>query len=400
MISVEQAVETMLKQVQATPPEELSLLDAVGRVLAQDVRSPEDLPSFARSGVDGYAVRSEDVAAPGARLRVKATYRAGDRPGAELQEGQAARIMTGAPLPPGADAVAWQEDSDLQGDWVVLSRPVRAGDNVGPAGEDLKKGAPAVTAGTLLRPAEVGLLAAVGAVRVQVHRRPRVAILATGDEVVPAEAVPEPGQVRNSNEMALAAALLGMGAEPLRLGGCGDDPDTIAAALRQAREADLLLTTGGASHGDYDVAAASFDRLGAERLFWHVAMKPGTPFLAAAWDGRLVIGLSGNPAAAITTFDVLVRPVLAALCGHRGWRPLAARAVLDQPVVKPSKLRRYMRGLRYDENGVLHVRTDMAQRSGVLSSMTRANCYVVVPENTPALAAGDLVLTVSPDLAG
>mgnify|MGYP002395854939 CR=1 FL=1 len=400
MITVEQAMEVMLGHVRTTPGEEMDLLDAAGRVLGEDIRSPENLPSFARSGVDGYALRSEDAAVHGARLRVVAEYRAGDRPGPSLHAGEAVRIMTGAALPPGADAVAWQEDSERDGDWVLLSRPVSAGANVGPIGEDLKQGDSVVPAGALLRPAEVGLLAAVGHTRVRVHRRPRVAILSTGDEVVPPEVRPEPGQVRNSNEMALAAALRQMGAEPLRLGGRGDDPDAIAAALRRADDADLILTTGGASHGDYDVAAASFDRLGAERLFWHVAMKPGTPFLAACWDSRLVIGLSGNPAAAITTFDILVRPVVAALSGRRGWRPFRAQAVLDQPVVKPSALRRYMRGTRYDQEGVLRVRNDMTQRSGVLSSMTRANCYVVVPENTPALAAGDLVLTVSPDLAG
>ena len=400
MISVEQAIETMLARVSPTGAETVDLLQAVGRVLAEDVRAAEDLPTFARSGVDGYAIRAVDAAAPGARLRLVGEYRAGSRPGRPLDPGEAARVMTGAPLPPGADAVAWQEDASLEGEWVTLAKPVAPGANVGGVGEDLRRGVLAVAKGSRLRPAEIGLLAAVGATRVKVYRRPRIAILSTGDELVPPEQRPEPGQVRNSNEYALAAALLQLGLEPVRLGVRPDDPEAIAEALARAHGADLMLTTGGASHGSYDVAAAAFEQLGAERLFWHVAMKPGTPFLAAHWDGRLVIGLSGNPAAAITTFDILVRPVLAALTGRVGWRPIVAKAILDQDVVKPSKLRRYMRGTRYERDGELRVRTDMTQRSGVLSSMTQANCYVVVPEGSGPLAAGQHVLTISPDCAG
>lgn len=402
MITVEQAIEAMRARVSPVGTEMVDLLQAAGRVLAEDVRAAEDLPTFARSGVDGYAVLAEDVRTAGARLRLVGEYRAGSRPGRLLGPGESARVMTGAPLPPGTEAVAWQEDATQEGDSILLSKPVAPGANVGKAGEDLKQGAVAVLRGSRLRSAEVGLLAAIGAVHVQVHRRPRVALLSTGDELVAPESRPEPGQVRNSNEYALAVALLQMGLEPVRLGVQPDDPEAIAAALAQARAegADLVMTTGGASHGDYDVAAAAFERLGAEQLFWHVAMKPGTPFLSAYWDGRLIIGLSGNPAAALTTFDILVRPVLATLAGRAGWRPLAARAILDQDVVKSSKLRRYLRGTCYDRDGELRVRTDMTQRSGVLSSMTRANCYVVVPEGAPPLAAGEQVLTISPDCGG
>ena len=387
----------MLQRVMTVGAETIDLGEALGRILAADVRSDEDLPAFPRAGVDGFAVHAADAAAPGTRLRLVGECKAGGQPGMPLGPGEAVRVMTGAPVPPTAGGVAWQEDAEVLGDWVTLGRAVAPGANVGGVGEDLRRGALAVQRGAVLRPAEIGLLGALGVTQVRVLRRPRVALLATGDELVQAGALPAPGQVRNSNEFMLRAALAQAGAEAVPLGIEVDDPDRIARALAAAEDADLLVTTGGASHGRYDVAAAACERLGAERLFWHVAMKPGTPFLAAFWHGHLVIGLSGNPAAALTTFDILLRPVLAALAGRPAWQPFTAQAVLDQDIVKTSGLRRYMRGTCYRQAGEPRVRTGMVQRSSVLSSMAQANCYVMVPEGSGPLGAGETVLTLSPD---
>ncbi|MFZ5816528.1 MAG: gephyrin-like molybdotransferase Glp [Bacillota bacterium] len=396
MLRVEEAQALLLQHAPARRVERRALEDALGLVLAEDLRAPEPLPSFPRSGMDGYAVRSEDTRGATrdepVTLPLVGVIPAGHPLQEPLPPGTAAAIMTGGAVPVGADAVIRMEEVRVTPMGVKIFRHVPPMENVSPVGEDVAEGQTVLQAGHQIRPAEINLLAAIGIDEVPVYAPPRVGLLCTGDELVlPGEDL-GPGKIRNSNGPGMAALIKAAGAIPVKLGVAHDMADVIAGAIGHATDCDLVITTGGVSVGDFDVVREALTVMGAEQLFWRVNIKPGTPVCAGVLEGRLVIGLSGNPAAAITNFDLLVRPLLDHLLGRPRLGLRQAEGLLDQPVTKTVPLTRYLRAKVYNgPDGEIHIDTDMAQRAGVLSSMCYANAYAVIPGHTGPLPAGTRV---------
>ncbi len=374
MIALEQAIAEVRARCRPLPPEEVALADAQGRVLAAPVRARRDQPLTDISMMDGYALRAADAPGP---LRVVGELAAGDAPWPRaLAPGEAARIFTGAPLPPGADSVVMQEHCAREGASVCVEEPVKAGQHIRRRGEELTEGREGVAAGTVLGAAELSLAAACGVARLSVYRRPRVAVLVTGNELVPVGTEPPPGKLIETNGVALAALAREAGAEPLALGIAPDDAQTIAARLREAA-ADILVTTGGASVGDHDYAQDALERLSGSLIFHTVAIRPGKPVLfGTASASRLIFGLPGNPAAATLGFELFVRLAIRLLSGDP--RP-------DRPRVR-ARLRGSLsriKGLTYFPRGRLSadlVFTPGGQQSSMqIASWAGANAVAVIP---------------------
>jgi len=402
MLRVEEAHSLILKHAPQRRVALLPLEEALGLVLAEELRAPESLPPFPRSGMDGYAVHSEDTRtasreAP-AVLPLAGVIPAGHPLSHQLAPGTTVSIMTGGAVPAGADAVVRLEEVRVSEQGVRIFRHVPPGENVAPIGEDVAEGEVILPAGHKIRPQEINLLTALGIQQLPVFARPRVGILCTGDELVAAGEKPGPGQIRNSNGPGMAAFVRAAGGVPVFLGLARDVTDVIAGALSHATDCDLVLTTGGVSVGDFDVVREALTVMGAEQLFWRVSIKPGTPVCAGILEGRLVIGLSGNPAAAITNFDLLVRPLLDHLLGRPRLGLRTAEGLLDQPVTKKVALTRFLRAWAYTApDGEIHLDTSMAQRAGVLSSMCQANAYAVIPGHSEPLAEGARVQVLLQD---
>jgi len=402
MLRVEEAFELLLRHAPPRRVERVPLEDALGLFLAEDLRAPEPLPAFPRSGMDGYAVRSEDTRGATREnpviLRLAGVIPAGHPRKDGLAPGTVAAIMTGGTVPPGADAVIRLEEVQADAEGVRIFRAVPPMENVAPIGEDVQEGELILEAGHPIRPQEINLLAALGVLEVPVFARPRVGILSTGDELVPPHLTPGPGQVRNSNSPGIAAMVRAAGGVPVVLGIARDVAEVIAGTLREPAGCDLVLTTGGVSVGRFDLVREALAVMGAEQLFWRVSIKPGTPVCAGVAAGRLIIGLSGNPAAAITDFDLLVRPLLDHLLGRPRLGLRSAEGTLDQPVPQKSGVTRYLRARAYyGPEGTIRLDTSMAQRSGVLSTMARANAYAVIPAHAGPLPAGARVRVLLQD---
>ncbi|MDA8235678.1 MAG: molybdopterin molybdotransferase MoeA [Clostridia bacterium] len=402
MISLEEAQEVVLSKVHQLPAEKADLLDAWQRVLAEDVCSKVNLPPFNRSPLDGYALRAADTQnatqSTPAELIVTEEVPAGYVAMGELISGTAVKIMTGAPIPRGADAVIRFEDTKEEMFKVKIFNPLKSGDNISRAGEDVTKGELILTRGEVLTPAAIGMLAAIGQGQVQVVRRPRVAILSTGDELVDiGEPLPE-GKIRNSNLYLIAAAVKAAGGEPVLL---GIVPDRLAETSVKFHEAlaaaDLVISTGGVSVGDYDMVHDALKQVGAKILFWKVAVKPGTPVVAAESKGKLIFGLSGNPAGASIIFEVLVKPVIRKLVGERRVLPGKALAHLDDEFSKRSGMRRLLRGRVYRQGEVLRVTLTGKQNPGVLKSLLNCNALIDVPAGSDALGPGKQVAVLLMD---
>jgi molybdopterin molybdotransferase len=393
MLRVEEAREVILRHAPARRVERMSLEQALGLILAEDITAGESLPPFPRSGMDGYALRSADTEAATRDnpvvLPLTGVIPAGHPLADVLEPGRVASIMTGGAVPAGADAVIRLEEVRVSPEGIRIYRHVPVGENVAPIGEDVVAGTELLKAGHRIRAAEVNLLTAIGIGEVAVYAPPRVGILCTGDELVPLGAPLGPGQIRNSNGPGLAALVRSCGCVPIELGIAHDVTDVIAGALGRVKDCDLIITTGGVSVGDFDVVREALAVMGAEQLFWRVSLKPGTPVCAAVLEGRLVVGLSGNPAAAITNFDLLVRPLLDSLCGRARIGLRETEGVLDQPVLKTAGVARYLRARVYNgPSGEIRIDTSMAQRAGILSSMMYANAYAIVPAHEGPLPAG------------
>lgn len=398
-ISVDEALRRILDRIQPVGSETVILTEALDRVLAKDITSQDDIPPFANSAMDGYAVRAADIAtatqdAP-VMLRVTGEVAAGGVPTATVHAGTAMRIMTGAPVPPGADAVVPFEDTDQGRQSVRIFRSVRAGDHVRLAGEDIRRGQVVLSAHHVLRPADIGVLASLGYPEVPVFRRPRVAVLATGDELVAVGEPLAPGKIRNSNEYTSIALVQRYGGLPLPLGIARDTPESLTAKVREgiARGADLFLTSAGVSVGDFDMVKNVLAAEG-EMVFWQVAIKPGKPLAFGHVQGVPLLGLPGNPAAAAVAFEVFARPAILKLAGHLNWQKPAVTACLDENVHNSGR-RHYMRARVRCEADGYHVTTRgsgvQVQGSGILSSLVWANGLVVVPEEVTFLPAGSPV---------
>lgn len=400
MLPLAEAVRRVMADAAPLPAERVPLADALGRVLAAAVHAPGDLPPWDNAAMDGYAVRGADVAAASAdapvTLPVLATIAAGDLPRRAVRPGTAVRIMTGAPVPPGADCVVRVEDTDGGAAQVQIRSARDVGRNVRPRGEDVAAGAVAVPAGEPLDGGRLALLAAVGAVEVHVHRRPRVALLGSGDELVPLARAAEAreGRIVASNSVALAALLRRDGAEPVDLGLATDDPAAIAALAHGAAGCDLLVTTAGASVGEFDYTRRALEQLALALDFWRVAVRPGaqTAFgRLAALGGMPWLGLPGNPVSAQVTYELFVRPLVRRWCGHAHPFRQPVPVVLEEPVRVSGAATHLLRAIVRADGGGWRARLTGAQGSGLLSSMARADALLVIPEGTGALRAGETV---------
>jgi molybdopterin molybdotransferase len=390
MLSAADAEALVLARVAALPSigvERVALGDARGRVLAAAVVAARPLPGFDNAAMDGYAVRAADV--PGT-LPIASAVAAGATRVAPLVAGTAARILTGAPMPPGADAVVLQEDVEVVGARVTLPAATH-GENVRRAGEDVAIGELAVCAGVRLGVGELGLLAALGAGEVAVGRAPRVAVIATGDELVDVSVAPQPGQLVDSSAYALAAAIADAGGTVVRREIVRDDAAAIAAAVAAAlRDCDAVVTTGGVSVGDRDHVRAALAAAGCRLEAWKVAMKPGKPF-AFGHDGRApVFGLPGNPVSAVVAFELFVRPALLAMQGAAVVTRSRAPVALASGYRKAAGRAHYLRARVTRDDGQLVARTHAKQGSAMLSSLVGCNALVEIAADVTAVRDGEL----------
>jgi molybdopterin molybdotransferase len=395
-LSVDEALARILATVAPLPAERLGLHDVLGATLAEDVVADRDVPPFRNSAMDGYAVRGADVATAPARLRVVGEIAAGGVPQGAIGPGEAMRIMTGAPMPEGADTVVRVEDTDNRTDTVTVTAATRPGTSVRAAGEDLRRGETILRAGTVLRPAEIGVLATLGRATVAVVRRPRVAVLSTGDELVELDAPLGPGQIRDANRYSLAAAVRAAGAIALPGGIVRDTADALRTALRAAAaEADVIVTSGGVSVGDHDHVKPVVDELGAMD-FWSIAIRPGRPLAFGSIGSTRIFGLPGNPVSSLLGFELFVRPALLTLAGRRLLHRPRVTATLEDSIETPAGLRFFARGI-YDP-ATNTVRTTGPQGSGILRSMSLANCFIDIPATVQQVARGTDVTVIRTDL--
>ncbi|HEY7519607.1 MAG TPA: gephyrin-like molybdotransferase Glp [Methylomirabilota bacterium] len=396
MISVRDGQNHILAGITTVvAPELLPVTRALGRVLAEDFQAPIDVPPADNSAVDGYAVGSADIPATGTReLVVVADLAAGFVFDGTLAAGQALRIMTGAPMPAGADTVYPQEVVERSGDRVRIAALAK-GANVRMRGEDVEAGAIVVEAGTVLRPQDIGLMTSLGAWQVMVRRRPRVALMSTGDEVAEPGTPRRPGQIYDANRFALRGSIEQCGGEVLDLGIVPDDRATLRARLGEAAAgADVVLTSGGVSVGVYDLVKDVLGEIGAID-FWQVAMQPGRPLAVGSIAGAAFFGLPGNPVASMLSFMLFVRPVIYKLAGRRRLFPECWQARALEAMPKKIGRTEYKRGILRFSDGAWEVRTTGPQGSGILSSMVAGNCLIVLEEARGNVAAGELV-TVEP----
>ena len=401
LLTVDEALDRILAGVPSMAAHELPLLEALGAVLAEDARADHDVPPFTNSAMDGYAVRGEDVLSAPARLRVVGDIAAGASPTRAVARGEAIRIMTGAPMPEGADTVVRVEDTDNGLELVTIHVATQRGVSVRERGEDLRAGETVIPQGTVLRAAEIGVLATTGRARVRVVRRPRVAVLSTGDEVVELEAPIGPGQIRDANRYSLSAAVRAAGCVPWTLGIVRDSATALRAALREAVAADAIVTSGGVSVGDHDHVKPVVSELGTMD-FWSIAIRPGRPLAFGELrdgDRRVpIFGLPGNPVSSLLTFELFVRPALLRMAGQAVVDRPRARARLLERIDKPAQLRFFARGIH--DAGAGTVRTTGPQGSGILRSMALANCLIDLPEGRDRHEPGEtveLILTDQPE---
>ena len=390
LLSVEEALARVLDGVAPTAPETAAIAEARGRILALPLSALLTQPPFDAAAMDGYAVRTADIATPPATLAVIGEAAAGHPFAGKIGSGEAVRISTGAPMPEGADAVVIQEDATRVRDRVVVAR-AEAG-HVRRTGGDFRAGDTLLLPGRQLGPREISLAAAMGHAEVAVHRRPRVAILATGDELVRPGSRPGPGQIVASNHLGVAALAEAAGAETAQLGIARDTPDDLAAHFARAQDADILVTIGGASVGEHDLVAPALEARGMTLAFWKIAMRPGKPLIFGRLAGSRVLGLPGNPVSALVCARLFLVPLIHAMLGRpaESARPLEAR--LAVPLEANGLRQHYMRartGPR-DDGGLL-VTPVRSQDSSLLSPLAEADCLLIRPPHAPAAAAGAAV---------
>jgi molybdopterin molybdotransferase len=383
VLTVEEAVDTILSRIEPLAVERVDVLASLGRVLAEPIVSRAVIPPWPNSSMDGYAVRADDTGRPPVELAVVGRIIAGTLPSRSLRAGEAMRIFTGAPLPDGADAVVPQEDVAADGERITITGRVSSGAFVRAAGEDVRAGDVVVEPGGTIGAAEVGLLATLGYAQVRVFRRPRVAILSTGNELADLGTELGPGQIPNTNTYSLMAQVMEAGGEPINLGVVPDQLDAITERLGWGlTAADVLVTSAGVSVGELDLVRDALERCGAELHLWKVSMRPGKPITFGTRAGRPVFGLPGNPVSAMVTFELFVRPALRKMAGARALdRPrLPARAL--ETIENPGARRGYLRvTLTRDANGY-GARLTGDQGSAILRSMVLADGLAVVAPDT------------------
>jgi molybdopterin molybdotransferase len=399
MLSVEQAQAEILGRARPLPTERVDILAALGRVLAEPLRSTRRIPPWPNSSMDGYAVRAIDTR-PAATLRVIDRVIAGSLPTRTVGAGEATRIFTGAPMPSGADAVVPQEDVDAHDGVIALSATVEAGAFVRPAGEDVREGDLVLEPGRAIGAAEIGLLATLGRTHVAVGRRPRVAVLSTGNELADLGTEPTPAQIPNSNTYSLMAQITESGGLPLNLGVAPDRLEVIAERITRGREADVLVTSAGVSVGELDLVREALVNAGADLHLWKVDMRPGKPITFGSLAGRPVFGLPGNPVSAMVTFELFVRPMILTMQGRRAISRPRIRATAVTPIVNRGSRRGYLRVMLEPAADRWKARLTGDQGSGILRSMVSADGLAVLAGDTAVAAGEDVEVIVLREVSG
>ena len=396
MISMEDALEIVLKQVSVLSSERVKLLSSLGRVLSENIYSDFDIPGFNRAAMDGYAVVAKDTvhACPDrpVTLKVIDEVPAGFRVKSAISSGKAIRIMTGAVLPEGADAVVMVEYTEARGDKVMVFRSVKKGENVSFSGEDVKKGELVLPRGTLIRPQEVGMLAALGKTEVYVTRKPKVAIISTGDELIEPGRTLEKGKIYDSNSFSLFSQVLKCGADPERIGIVPDDKDELLHKVKMGLSSNILLLSGGVSEGKYDLVKEVLMEAGVKPLFWKVAVKPGKPTFFGIRKRTLVFGLPGYPVSSMMNFENLVKPAIFKMLGREGYKRIKIKAVLKGEIKNSSGRKNFIRVRLIEENGRYLAIPAPSQKSGVLKSMVWANAVVILSTDIRKVENGEEVL--------
>jgi molybdopterin molybdotransferase len=397
LTSLTSAQQTVLDAAHPLGYEKIGLLDSLGRVLGEDILAPRSNPPWDNSAMDGFAVRWADIKQDYAitripELNIVEDVAAGAVATKAVGPGEAIRIMTGAPMPAGADTVVRVEYTEPSGTKVrIMKAEAGQGSNIRPKGEDVTEGECIIPKGTQLRSGEIGMLAILAKSFVLVSQRPRVAILSTGDELADLDESFDEHKIVNSNSYGIAAAVQESGGIPVLLGIAKDTPDSLKDKIRQGLTCDILVLSGGVSMGDYDFTKPVFAELGADMNFWKLAIRPGQPVAFGKIQGKLAFGLPGNPVSSMVTFDQLVRPAMLKMGGHRNWERPVVRALFQETFSKHTDRRHFLRGILQQENGVLTVRTTGGQGSGILTSMVKANGFIDVPEEVESLKPGDSV---------
>lgn len=395
-ISLEEAQDLLLGLAEVNGECQVPLAEAWGKVLSRDITAPDNIPSFPKSAFDGYTFRAADTLGAGpsnpAKLKIIEEVRAGYQARQAVTPGTAIKIMTGAPIPRGADAVQKYEDVQVSGDYVSIYRTFKSGDNIIPVGTDIVQGELAAPKGTLITPPLVGMFAVLGMKAIPAYLPVKAAILGIGDELVDSSQELSPGKIHSSNAGTVAARCRELGVRPVELGIAADDMKIIAGRLQQGlAQADLVISCGGASVGDYDFIKDAMTQIGAEILFWKTAMKPGAPIVTAVKDKKLIFGLSGNPAAAMVSFDLIVIPVIKKIMGLSQYLPARIEAILLDDFMMHSRMRRFLRARLIMEGSINYVKLTGKQGNGDIKSMIGSNVMIDIPAGSGPIPSGQKV---------
>lgn len=395
MMPVEEAIELILKDIKVRGLEKVDILSSLGRVAAEDIYSSRDIPPFDNSAMDGYAVKFKNIRGASNEnpsvLRVIEDLPAGYTPEKALNEGEAVRIMTGAPIPQNADTVVMVEDTEKDGDTVRIFKETKQGENIRLAGEDVRAGDLVISSGTPIRPAEIGMIASLGRAFVYVYQVPRVAILSTGDELVDVDDKITGGKIISTNSYTLMSQVRECGGIPIYLGIARDTEEEIGEKLKEGTHADIIISSGGVSVGDYDLVRDVLEGLGANMRFWKVAMRPGQPLTFGVISGKPFFGLPGNPVSSMVSFEQFVRPSILKMSGFSNiFRPVVDAILKENVSQKPGR-KRFLRSIVSLEDGEYYVRTTGEQGSGILMSMVKSNGLIILREDKIDLKAGEKV---------
>ncbi|AFS78673.1 molybdopterin biosynthesis protein MoeA [Gottschalkia acidurici 9a] len=404
-IELELAKEILLSKVKTTEVESINIMESLNRVLAEDIYATINVPEFNRSPLDGYAVKSNDVKNASKenpiKLKVIGTAPAGRVFKGEAKENTTIKIMTGAMIPHGYDTIIRKEDTDEGIEFVNIYVSSKAYENFVDIGEDVKKGEKLILKGTTINPGCVGMFAALGMREVNVYKKPKIGVLSTGTELRDITQSLDEGKIYNSNIYSISASIIQHGGIPISLGIVEDDLEKISEIFREkVNECDFIISTGGASVGDYDLIQNAYDKIGAETIFSRVKMKPGTPALASEYKEKILIGLSGNPGAALITFEVMVRPLIKKICGSRNWERNKVVGVMMDDFKKTSSQRRFMRVKVVKKEERVEIYLSGKQNPGVLRSMIDCNGLVDIPSNSSPLEKGQKVDVILLDEEG
>ena len=396
MILVKEAQKIILEKLQPLEPENIPLLNTLGAVLQEDICAQRDNPPADNSAMDGYALRFNDISSLDQNnplsLKVVEDIPAGQKPTKSINPGEASRIMTGAVVPGGADTVVMVEETEKKNGSVSILKPQKKGSHVRKQGEDFKKGDILLSKGDLVTSSNIAIIATAGYAKLSVNRKPVVAILSTGDELVDVDAKAEDHQIINSNTYLLASQVLESGAKPMLLGIVRDRKDDIKEKLKSADEADIIITSGGVSVGDYDFVKDAIQDLGSDIVFWKIAMKPGKPLTFSMLSKRPLFGLPGNPVSSFVSFEQFVRPAILKMSGHTDLFRKTIRATLTEDIKKKNDGRRhFLRSTLTYINGSYSVSALSGQGSNMLASLASANSLLIIPESETELKSGQQV---------